>query len=210
MLEVNLLSRLSAIDILKDMFDPTAFPKEKTDSLIRLPYRVGLWVSESDDTGGDEADEKELIVLQSLIMAYAQDFCKSEFVQGLMEETVKHRSQWESWHANTEQVEQECRELIYFLQDHLPKKELNAFKANLYEIGYSVAMAYREFDEDTPFVEKLKAYLTLWIAQVRAALSGTAPKTEDEILNISSSEKMALDKLKNALGYFFEEEAVNT
>ena len=57
-------------------------------TLIRLPYRIGYWLSQSDSTGGDESDEIELQAMESLILAYGEDVCKSEFTQSVMEKTI--------------------------------------------------------------------------------------------------------------------------
>lgn len=53
------------------------FSKEQQDFLVALPYRVGLWISATDDTGGHESDAVEKQALEQVIVAYVEDFCLS-------------------------------------------------------------------------------------------------------------------------------------
>ncbi len=177
------------------MIDFTTFSSHEKDLLIRLPYRVGMWLSESDAGGGDEAAFQEKQALQSIIIAYAEDFCKSEAAQLIMEQTIRHKDSWDSWNENIESVPDECREAMITLSRTLPLKELSSFKDNLIEIAYSVAMVYREFDDEASFGERLKTYITLWIERLQAFLQGNAIQSQDEILNISPHERKALDEL---------------
>lgn len=181
------------------VYDLSDLSVAEQDMLIRLPYRVGVWVSESDEGGGDDADALEKQALNVLITAYVEDFCKSEFVQRVMEQTVAQKDRWSQWEDDISSVPEECKHVMGVLSDRLPYKELNAFKDNLYEIGYSVAMAYREFDDEASGVVKLTTYVKLWIERVLASLKGDVAQSEDEALNISNSERIALNTLYDAL-----------
>jgi len=182
-------------------------PPREQEILVRLPYRVGMWISMSDDGGGDDADEQEQQALEVLITAYVQDFCKSEFVQMIMEQTVAHKSEWRNWEQNIESVPEECEQVITFLSDKLDDKELRAFRDNLFEIGYSVAIAYREVDDQAARV-RFGVYLKMWINRLFAVIKGEAAQSEDEALNISESEHKALAVLDRALT--FERNVVTT
>jgi hypothetical protein len=67
------------------------------------------------------------------------------------------------------------------------------------EIAIAVAMAYREFDHTASFSEKLKMYKALYIERFRAWFERRPPKSDDEILNISQEEQLALTELSNIL-----------
>ena len=47
------------------------FSKEEQDFLVSLPYRVGLWVSSIDATGGSAADGDEQEALEKCIAGIA-------------------------------------------------------------------------------------------------------------------------------------------
>lgn len=177
----------------------SGFSITEQDLLIRLPYRVGVWISESDDGGGEEADAQEIQVLRALLVAYVQDFCKTEFVQKVMEQTVIQKDQWDGWHDNIDNVIDECRQVMSLLIEHLSTKELSAFRDNLIEIGYSVAMAYCELDDERSLLVKTKAYLSMWVEKIQRSLTGAQEKQSDEYLNISAREQEALNTLVDAL-----------
>ncbi len=181
------------------MIDFAKIPAHEKDLIIKLPYRVGVWVSESDDVGGEEADVQEIQTLKALIVAYVEDFLKTEFVQLVMEQTVSHRNEWDSWAMNVETVPEECKQVVEFLDGKLSEKELVAFKNNILEIGYSVAMAYREFDDEAGLGEKFRVYLALMIDRLRAVITKEAVQSSVEALNISAAEQEALDKIKSSL-----------
>jgi len=44
--------------------------------LVSLPYRAGLFVSQSDNAGGDDSDDAEMQALDNIITGYSQEiFC---------------------------------------------------------------------------------------------------------------------------------------
>lgn len=112
--------------------------------LVRLPWRVGMWVSACDSAGGGEASEAESRALRNIIVGFVEDSCKGEVVQRLMEETVSRRSEWSSWEGDLDQVPQECRIGVDSLSNVLSPRDLSSFKSNLLEIGLAVASAWNE------------------------------------------------------------------
>lgn len=175
------------------------FTEEQRRLLVRLPYRVGAYISSSDNTGGMAADVQEKLALRTLLTAFVQDTLKSQEIQELMEETIRLQSQWPQWIENLDQVPDECRQIIALLADCLSAKEIGAFKSNLIEIALTVAMAFREVDVTANNVEKLKVYSNLWLERWRAFVGGKALIGSDEVLNVSEAERGALIKLGEAL-----------
>lgn len=176
------------------------FPQADLDFLVALPYRTGLWVSMCDESGGDEADQMELQVLESIICGFASDFCKSEITEAIMKRTVDSRDKWEQWAHNIDNVPAECRKGIEFLAQYTDYKNVAAFKENLMEIAFAVAMAYREFDDDdVSLTEKITMYWHFISDRVLSVIQKRAPKTHDEIFNISRAERMALTELSEAV-----------
>lgn len=175
------------------------FSPEQRDLLVALPYRVGLWVAHSDMAGGDNSAEAEMRVLTQVITAFAEDFCKSEFAQALMEETVRRQSEWPEWSRNLDEVPGECRRAVDTLFEWMDHKSVLSFKMNLMEIATDVAMAYRELDENTSVFDRLSILLQAAVSRIRARLAGRRVPSMDELLNVSSAEQRALDTLVAAL-----------
>lgn len=168
--------------------------------VVRLPYRVGFYVSASDKTGGDESDAAEMAALEGIVTFYVEDFCKSEFAQAVMLETIQRKAEWDGWQEKIEIVPEEIRKVLDFLVDKLDGKELTAFKNNLLEIAIAVAQAYREFDVSQPLTERVQVYLSILIARIKALVKGQEIQSHDTLLNISRDEKMAINLLADALG----------
>jgi hypothetical protein len=177
------------------------FDEKQKALLISLPLRTGLWVSLSDASGGDEADAAEMAALEGIVTGFAQDFCKSEVAQEIMTQTLKHKDKWNEWASGLDKLPQECRSCIEWLAQHTDHKEVSSFKHTLMEIAMSVAMAYREFDDSVSFSEKIHMYTELYKDKLMAFIQKRQPKTMEEILNISRSEKLALGELSNALQF---------
>ena len=159
--------------------------KEQQRVLIALPYRAGRWVSESDSSGGDEADQAEMAALESIVTSYAEDFCKSEFVEELMRQTVVHKEEWPAWSENLQDVPLECQRSVDVLSDYLEAKDVEAFKSNLMEIAVAVAMAYREMTGKPP----LGLYIQYWLARLGAVFSRHPVPDLARMMNISRGER---------------------
>lgn len=183
------------IEHIKDL----SFDEEFKKKLIRLPYRIGFWLSQSDQTGGEESDELEQQALESVILSYGEDVCKSEFTQSVMEHTVALYEEWDKWDENIEDVPKECESIMYLLSTEVSPKSLNDFKSSLFEVAETVALAYRELEEkETNFLDNL--YMQIRIIQKKwDALVKRYEFSLDHVLNISPSEEEALRTLKGAL-----------
>lgn len=175
------------------------FSDEDKLFLIRLPYRAGLWVSASDTTGGDESEEAEKQALANIVRGFTEDFLKSEFVEEVMRETVVHMSEWDGWGENIDAIPDEIREGIELAAKHIDYKQMAAFKSSLMDVAMTVAMAYRELDESTPFAQQMRVYSRYWLERVRSYLAKTQPPVMDQFLNISQDEHRAIDTLSAAL-----------
>jgi len=173
---------------------------DQRDLLVSLPYRVGLYVSESDKTGGDASDAQEIEALESIITAYAQEVFGSETVQYVISETVRRKSEWDKWSQHLEGIDTDCHRAIDILSEHVDIKEVSSFKAHLVEIGESVALAFREYGKNTPFLDKIRIYFYYSRSKKSAARDNIQPKTWDQFLNISLDERKALCNVAHALG----------
>lgn len=172
---------------------------DKRDMLISLPYRVGLWVSQSDSSGGESADSEELQALSNILDGYAQEIFGSEAVQHIISGTMDHRNDWPRWSKQTGDVVVDCRQAVDILSEVVDVKEVSAFKKHLVEIGEAVALAFREENENISFGEKLSLYIRFYVGKLKALKKGQPYKTFDQFLNISLQERRALTTLAHAL-----------
>lgn len=175
------------------------FSAEQQELLIKLPFRAGLWISGSDDTGGADSNEAEKEALANIVRSFAEDFLKSEFVEEVMRATVQNLDKWDGWSAHPEAIPDEIRRGIEVAALYIDHKQLTAFKHSLQDVAMAVAMAYREFDETTPFAAQMRIYSKYWIEYMRSYIKKSQPPIMDRYLNISVEEQRALDKLTIAL-----------
>ena len=175
------------------------FTAADRELLIALPYRAGLWIGDSDETGGSEASAAEMQALESIVTGFVEDFCKSEFVETLMRETLARKADWQSWRNHIDRVPDECRRAVKLLSQNVEQKHVASLKNNLIEIAFAVALAYREYGEGTPAFEKLSLHARYYWERHKARRQNRIPLTLDQSLNISSTEQKAIKALTGAL-----------
>lgn len=171
--------------------------------LVSLPYRVGLFISQSDETGGDDSDEAEMVALSNIITAYSQEVFGAETVQYVISETVRRKPEWEKWSKDLETIEGQCHQAIDILSDHVDTKEVSAFKNHLVEIGESVALAFREYGKETPLMDKIRVFLFYIKGKRHAAKYGIPYKDWEQFINISLDERKALRRIAGALNILY-------
>ncbi|MGH1457047.1 MAG: hypothetical protein ACRBDI_09720 [Alphaproteobacteria bacterium] len=175
-------------------------PEDQRTMLVSLPYRVGLLVSQSDNSGGDDSEEAEMAALSSIITAYSQEVFGAETVQYVISETVRRKAEWAGWSSDLEHVEGECHKAIDILSMRVDEKEVNAFRNHLIEIGESVALAFREYGKGTSLINKIKVYLYFVVGKQKASKKGEHYKEWEQFINISLDERKALQFVARALG----------
>lgn len=167
--------------------------------LVSLPYRVGLYVSQSDRTGGEKSVVAEMQALSNIVIAYSQEVFGAETAQHIISETVSRKQEWPEWSNDLESVEGECHRAIDILSDVVDVKEVNGVKRCLMEVGEAVALAFREYDGTTSIVEKIRIYLAYMQSRTQAAKLGIIGKEWDQFINISLDERNALQRVAQAL-----------
>jgi len=172
--------------------------EDERSLITSLPYRAGLWVSMCDDTGGGEAEEKEIQALNNIVIGFSQMVFGSELLQYIMDETVKRKGEWHEWKNGIDKVPDECVDALNILRDHVDDKEVNAYAQRLIEIGEAVALAFREYEQQS-FKDKLNVYSSYIVSTFKANLKKQPSKSFEQFLNISLSERRALTALADAL-----------
>lgn len=171
---------------------------DQRETVISLPYRVGLWVSQSDSSGGAEAEQQELQALSSIIHGFAEEMFGSETTQRIISGTLAHRDKWPQWAQRTSGVPDDCRFVVDLMQDYTDAKDVNAFRNHLMEIGEAVALAFRERSSSS-FIHVLGRYLAYTFSGGNKSAKGPR-RSFSEFLRISASERKALMSLAHSLG----------
>lgn len=163
--------------------------------LVSLPYRVGLFVSHSDTTGGWEAQEREMQSLTNILREFTEDYCKSELAQKVLLESMRQRSNWPQWSQKIEDVPKEAQQMMAILKPLFLEKQLSSFREVLVDIAMSVAMAFREEQGANMGGNKPSIFNEL------LGFLSRAPADPLAHMNISIHERAALSRLCKAIGH---------
>jgi hypothetical protein len=169
-------------------------------TLIRLPYRVGLYVSRSDQSGGAEAEARERAVLANILNGFSEDVFGSESMQYVMTATVRDMALWPQWEADLSSVPHECNMAVDVLGQFLAPKDVTTLKNHLMEIAEAVAMAFSEHESGAPPMRRFHMKFIYAVERLRSALRGESYKSFETFSSISLPERLALCRLANAMG----------
>jgi len=174
------------------------FAEDQRARLVALPYRVGLWISQSDRSGDESSEQAEMIALESIITSFAEDFLKSEFVEELMRASLKKKAEWDKWRGGIEAVPQECKELVDIATAQISQKDALAFRENLMDVALTVAMAYRE-EEDGGGSGAIGDAISKASGFILSLIGKRRQDDSAGVANISSAEQGALMLLSRIL-----------
>jgi hypothetical protein len=170
---------------------------DQRDMIVSLPYRVGLWVSDSDKSGGGDASMEEMQALSGIIHGFADEMFGSEVMQQIISETISKKSRWGEWAKTVNEVPEDCRFAIDVIKEKTSNKDATVFRNHLMEIGEAVAMAFHEERAKGISIGAYFSYLFGKLTGRRGARSATS---FSDYLRISVSEHKALAALAQALG----------
>jgi hypothetical protein len=177
-------------------------PDDLKELVVKLPFRVGVFISDSDKTGGDDSADAERKALENIVTFYVEDTVKGEFAHSVMLETLNQKSNWQNWIHDTSKVPEECALVAYKLKDFIEAKEVLAYKQNLVEVAIAVAQAYCEFDDKAGLVGKIETYSSILMRRLQLMFSGGTDSdmsSNDYLLNISKVERSAIKLLADTL-----------
>lgn len=167
--------------------------------IVSLPYRVGLWVSHSDVSGGETAEGEELQTLSNLIEGFSQQVFGSELLQYIMHETLTRRDEWSEWSAHLNRIPQQCVEAVRILQTCADEKDIKVYARRLMELAEAVAGAFREYEPPSG-LQKCVVWCGYYVRTLRARRYNIPVPSFEQFLNISPKERLALEQLSDALG----------
>ncbi len=171
------------------------FSQNERVFLASIPYRVGLWISNSDENKKSKLDDrKEEQALEKAIAHMAKLHRKMPFAAHVMKDVQAAKSQWESWETNSSEavVLEDVKKATDLLKEKVDNRALNQYRHAIWQTALTVAQAYGEhIDPDNEMhVDRLFAWLGSFMF---------APKMAKSPENMSAKEKTALKKLRAIL-----------
>ncbi len=164
--------------------------------LIGLPYRVGVWMSHSDDEDGEGDDIREMKALEHIIKSIARVHEQSEFVQEVARLTLSKKDRWPVWADHSFDILSDCEKAVSVLKSNVNDNDLKDYRKTLISIAETVAAAYGEFGMGAGDDENI---LKGFLGKVTSKLKGEAQAAD--FMNISPAEGEALERLKAALHF---------
>ena len=157
-------------------------PTTEKDLIIKLPYRVGLWISRADDKIGFFDEEVERGRLEAVIERVAKHHETSPFVRNILANTLNRADQWPDWAAELDTILADCKAGLKIVKAQSSEEDVKTYRVVLMQTAVCVAEAFQE-DES------------------QEAGAPSFPSANDQGIpeNISKAERKALEQLKKAL-----------
>jgi hypothetical protein len=168
---------------------------EESQLIVGLPYRVGVWMSHTDDVEGEIDDQREMSALEHILDSIATGQNNSAFVQEVARSTLGSKDHWERWAAQSFDILGDCEKAIELLKANVNDNDLKDYKATLMEIATIVAQAHGEFGEFEDEEEGFGAML----GKVIGRFSSMSKSDANHPMNVSPAEGSALSRLAKAL-----------
>ena len=177
----------------------TNFVKNLTDEeraiLISVPYRIGVWIGNSDDNTKTQLDDKrEAQALEHAIKRYARAGKKMPFISYIMSHTENSQASWSAWAQNSQDdaVFNDLEAALAICNKSDKPIYLKQYRRLIWQIATIVAQAHNENrDPDNEMhVDRFFAWIGTYFGP---------PKIKKVPENMSSKEKSALQKLRAVL-----------
>lgn len=181
------------------MADLSEFSDEEQKLLVSLPYKVGAWISQSDDVGGDQDDEMEMQALHDVISGLSKLHEDMPFVHKIAAHTLASRELWPIWANQTFNVPEECGQTMVLLQKRAEERAVKNYASILMQIAYSVAEAWGEFGD---MEDQSAAGLGAVVGKITGLFSRgerDVAKGSGHAANISASEDSCIMQLSEVL-----------
>ncbi len=177
------------------MVNLNSFSEEEKTLLIKLPFQVGVNISESDDDGGDDNEALEMDALARIIRLLPGLYKNAPLTQEILIQTREGQENWSEWKKGSFDLNSECTKAIALLKSKADESEARAFRKALLEVADTVARAAGEgamleirHEPDSSFLRFIKkAMLSLGMIK------------DDDSANISVAEQAAIEKIDAAL-----------
>lgn len=113
------------------------FSQRDWDMLNHLPYRVGVWMADSDEGGGELAYNLEIAALDREVKICQAKYANIGLIAELIGDITRSLPASGEWNTTLE----DCTHAIHLLKPHVEPEALNCFKLMLIDIAEAVARA---------------------------------------------------------------------
>jgi hypothetical protein len=168
------------------------FTDEQVSLLISLPYKVGVWISYTDDAEGEDDDEREMKALRSCLRAVAKLHEGNGLISEIMTRCLQSQDEWSVWADDSFHVPADAFRAMEAIKGRAPAKTIKAFRAVMMEIATAVAQAYGEFGE---FEDEGEGFF----GKIIGAFAKLGYDDKNHPMNVSAAEDSALSQLAEAL-----------
>lgn len=152
------------------------------DLVIKLPYRVGLWLCRADEKIGFFDEEIERGRLRAVIERVAKRHETSRFVRNTLANTLSHEDQWPEWAAGLDSVLSDCKTGLQMVKAQGTEEDLKTYRVVLMQTAVCVAEAFQEDETEDA-----------GLPSIPTANDPGIPE------NISKNERAALEALEKVL-----------
>lgn len=177
------------------------FSDEDKKLIIGFPYRVGLWISTQDETGGVQSNFAEKIAIHEIIekkSGQQTGMFGSAFVHEVMSDLYVRRSEWVDWEIVEETFLADAEKVIALIAKTLSENDAHEYAKSAMRVGRHVALAYREFDHKANMIESIAAKIRISLDKFIGMFTKQQYES-DTLLNISVEEDKALTQLSDVL-----------
>jgi hypothetical protein len=161
--------------------------KTEDNLVIKLPFRVGLWMVRADEQRGILDVKMERCALKKAIENVALFHASSPFVRNILANTLRHQDDWTDWATGIDTVLDDCPVGLEMVRAQSGEDDFKLYRAVLMQAAICVAEAFQE--EAPKEVKDNRNAPPL----PRSANDMGIPD------NISANEKKALGELRAAL-----------
>lgn len=174
------------------------FSGEQIVLLASLPYRIGVWISDTDDEDGETDDRREMKALAVCIKMAAKQYDGPGIVDDILRETLAREKLWSGWAEGAFDVLPDCKKAVALLQDKSGLQEAKNYRAAMMEIAVTVAQAYGEFSSFDEIPED-EGILGKIVGKVVGGFSNLSKDDANHPMNVSAAEDSAISQLSAAL-----------
>ncbi len=167
---------------------------EERELVVSLPYRVGVWISLTDDVESGEDDGRESHVLTSVLQSMAKRTEKMPFTAAVLAETLSAKDRWKAWEDCNFQVPDDCRRAMALLQPHLDKTEFQNYRVALMQVAKSIAHAASELADGYEYKDSGS-----FLGKIASFFEKMGDSGKADPMNVSAAEDAALQELAEAL-----------
>lgn len=118
--------------------------KTENDLVIKLPFRVGLWMVRADEQRGILDVKMERAALKKAIENVAMFHATSGFVRTTLAKTLSHQDDWTDWAAGIESVLEDCPVGLEMVRAQSGEDDFKLYRAVLMQAAICVAEAFQE------------------------------------------------------------------